>query len=130
MGPTTERILVVDDEEPIREIVCSMLTAQGKYTCLQASSGEEALALLESGEQFALMLSDLMMTGMDGLALLERAKERTPDMPVVMVTAVHDISVALSCHSQRRIRLSAETLRARTVTWPPCAALWRTGASR
>ena len=96
MGPTPERILVVDDEEPIREIVSSMLSAGGKYTCLQASSGEEALALLESGEQFALMLSDLMMTGMDGLALLERAKERTPDMPVIMVTAVHDISVALA----------------------------------
>lgn len=96
MGPTPDRILVVDDEEPIREIVCSMLSAGGKYTCLQASSGEEALALLESGEQFALMLSDLMMGGMDGLALLERAKERTPDMPVIMVTAVHDISVALA----------------------------------
>jgi putative nucleotidyltransferase with HDIG domain len=96
MGPTPDRILVVDDEEPIREIVSSMLTAGGKYNCMQAGSGEEALALLESGEQFALMLSDLMMTGMDGLALLERAKERTPDMPVIMVTAVHDISVALA----------------------------------
>ena len=96
MATTPDRILVVDDEEPIREIVSSMLSAGGRYTCLQASSGEEALALLESGEQFALMLSDLMMAGMDGLALLERAKERTPEMPVVMVTAVHDISVALA----------------------------------
>ena len=42
------------------------------------------------------MLSDLMMAGMDGIALLERAKERTPEMPVIMVTAVHDISVALA----------------------------------
>ncbi len=96
MPPPSERILVVDDEEPIREIVCSMLIAGGKYDCVQAGSGEEALALLESGDEFALMLSDLMMTGMDGLALLERAKERVPEMPVVMVTAVHDISVALA----------------------------------
>src|SRR5438132_5401356 len=96
MATNSDRILVVDDEEPIREIVCSMLTAQNRYVCMQAGSGEEALALLESGEQFALMLSDLMMTGMDGLALLERAKERAPEMPVVMVTAVHDISVALA----------------------------------
>jgi putative nucleotidyltransferase with HDIG domain len=93
---SSERILVVDDEEAIREIVSSMLSAGGKYTCLQAGSGAEALALIESGEQFSLMLSDLMMAGMDGLALLERSKEKTPDMPVVMVTAVHDISVALS----------------------------------
>src|SRR5499427_4317631 len=42
------------------------------------------------------VLSDLMMAGMDGIGLLERTKERYPDMPVVMVTAVHDISVALT----------------------------------
>jgi len=89
-----ERILVVDDEEAIREIVCSMLTA-ANYKCGQASSGVNALALLESGEQFELMLSDLMMAELDGIGLLERTKERFPDMPVVMVTAVHDISVAL-----------------------------------
>src|SRR6201993_1056578 len=91
----TERILVVDDEETIREIVCSMLTS-AKYECRQAGSGMEALALLDSGEEFELMLSDLMMANLDGIGLLERTKERFPDMPVIMVTAVHDISVALA----------------------------------
>ena len=90
-----ERILVVDDEETIREIVCSMLTSCN-YQCKQAGSGLEALALLESGEEFELMLSDLMMAGLDGNGLLEKTKEKFPDMPVVMVTAVHDISVALA----------------------------------
>ncbi len=90
-----ERILVVDDEEAIREIVSSMLSSQG-YQCLQAASGLEALAILQSGEQFSLVLSDLMMAELDGIGLLERTKERYPDMPVVMVTAVHDISVALA----------------------------------
>jgi len=89
-----DRILVVDDEEAIREIVCSMLTA-AQYKCGQASSGVNALALLGSGEQFELMLSDLMMAELDGIGLLEKTKEKYPDMPVVMVTAVHDISVAL-----------------------------------
>src|SRR5579883_2896987 len=88
----SERILVVDDEDSIREIVSSML-ASANYQCRQAASGLEALALLDSGEEFELMLSDLMM---DGMGLLERTKERSPDMPVVMVTAVHDISVALT----------------------------------
>ena len=55
-----------------------------------------SLALLDSGEEFELMLSDLMMAELDGIGLLERTKERYPDMPVVMVTAVHDISVALA----------------------------------
>jgi CheY-like chemotaxis protein len=90
----SERILVVDDEEPIREIVCSMLASAG-YACDQAASGMEAISVLQSGEEFSLMLSDLMMAGLDGLGLLERTKELFPDMPVVMVTAVHDISVAL-----------------------------------
>lgn len=89
------RILVVDDEEPIREIVSSML-ATANYESKQAASGLEALALLNSGEEFELMLSDLMMADLDGIGLLERTKERFPDMPVVMVTAVHDISVALA----------------------------------
>jgi len=91
----SERILVVDDEEAIREIVCSMLAA-ANYRCGQASSGMTALSLLESGESFDLMLSDLMMADLDGIGLLERTKEKFPDMPVVMVTAVHDISVALA----------------------------------
>jgi putative nucleotidyltransferase with HDIG domain len=91
----SERILVVDDEDSIREIVSSMLSS-ANYQCRQAASGLEALALLDSGEEFELMLSDLMMAGLDGIGLLERTKERYPDMPVVMVTAVHDISVALT----------------------------------
>jgi len=91
----TERILVVDDEEPIREIVTAMLHSSG-YQCQQAASGKQALALLTSGDSFELVLSDLMMADMDGIGLLERTKEKYPDMPVVMVTAVHDISVALA----------------------------------
>jgi putative nucleotidyltransferase with HDIG domain len=90
----SERILIVDDEETIREIVSSMLTS-ANFNCRQAASGMEALALLDSGEEFELMLSDLMMANLDGIGLLEKTKERFPDMPVVMVTAVHDISVAL-----------------------------------
>jgi len=89
-----DRILVVDDEETIREIVSSMLGGAHFHT-RQAASGVEALAILESGDEFDLVLSDLMMAEMDGIALLERAKERYPDMPIVMVTAVHDIQVAL-----------------------------------
>lgn len=89
-----ERILIVDDEEPIREVVAAMLAA-ANFQTRQACSGREALALLESGEEFSLMLSDLMMADMDGIGLLSNTKEKFPDIPVVMVTAVHDISVAL-----------------------------------
>src|SRR6266536_4823352 len=90
-----DRILIVDDEEPIRDFVSAMLSS-ANFVCSQAASGKEALALLDSGEEYELMLSDLMMPVMDGIALLEASKERFPDMPVVMVTAVTDVSIALN----------------------------------
>jgi len=90
----SERILVVDDEEAIRDVISSHLSS-ASFQTHQASSGVEALGLLDSGEEFDLILSDLLMPGMGGLDLLERAKERYPDIPVVMVTAVNDIQAAL-----------------------------------
>src|SRR6202521_3233645 len=89
-----DRILVVDDEETIRELVCSTLGGTHVHA-RSAANGIEALAILESGDEFDLVLSDLMMAEMDGIAFLERAKERYPDMHIVMVSAVHDIGVAL-----------------------------------
>ena len=88
------RILVVDDEEVIRKIVASMLVS-ANFECREAGDGLEALALLDSGEEFDLVLSGLMMPNLDGIALLERVKVTYPDLPVVIVTAVHDIQVAL-----------------------------------
>jgi putative nucleotidyltransferase with HDIG domain len=91
----TERILVVDDEEAIRDIVCSMLNAAG-YQTRQASSGLKALEILGTNEEFELLVSDLMMADLDGIGLLEKIKQQYPDMPAIMVTAVHDVSVALA----------------------------------
>jgi putative nucleotidyltransferase with HDIG domain len=90
-----ERILVVDDDESIREIMSSMLAHAG-FACRGVGSGQEAIATLQSDNNFALMLSDLAMEGMDGFTLLNRIRRIHPQMPVVMVTAVHDISVALA----------------------------------
>lgn len=90
-----ERILVVDDEEPIREVVCSMLE-NASYKCVQACSGVEALAILRKHPDFQLVLTDLMMPELDGVGLLEVVTLQYKDLPVVMVTAVHDISVALA----------------------------------
>ena len=91
---SVDKILVVDDEDSIREIVASMLTAAG-HQCRKAASGVEALSILANGEEFSLILSDLMMRDLDGIGLLEQTKVKYPEMPVIMVTAVHDVSVAL-----------------------------------
>ncbi len=90
-----ERILVVDDDESILEIISSMLTHAG-YKCHTVSSGQEAIDALQTDDNYALLLSDLAMEGIDGFGILERIEKLQPQMPVVMVTAVHDISVALS----------------------------------
>jgi putative nucleotidyltransferase with HDIG domain len=90
-----QRILVVDDETPVREAVCSILNHAG-YECYPVTSGGDALTVLRSNESISIVLSDLIMEGMDGLTLLSRMRQDFPEIPVVMVTAVHDISVALA----------------------------------
>lgn len=83
-----ERILVVDDEDSIRDILCVMLESTG-YQCTPASSGGEALAKLDSAREFDLILSDLMMPGLNGMELLERARQKFPHMPALLITAAY-----------------------------------------
>lgn len=79
------RILVVDDEKNIRLTVTQCLQPQG-YTVKTAINGQEALANLEQYDP-QLMLLDLQMPGMNGLEVLEKAKELLPDLHVIMVSA-------------------------------------------
>ncbi len=88
-----ERILVVDDEEAIREVVSTLLEAQG-YQCAVVGNGRAALEHLEKNS-LDLVLSDMVMPEMDGLRLLEWLRARDQDIPVIMVTAMHDLSTAL-----------------------------------
>ncbi len=92
------RVLVVDDEAPVRTMISAALERQG-YTVQQAASGREALEALEMST-FNLVLTDIVMQNVNGIALLERIHALQPNLPVVMVTAVHDISVAID--SMRR----------------------------
>jgi CheY-like chemotaxis protein len=82
------RILVVDDEEPLRGIVVSMLVTAG-FECREAANGLDALRSLQAGEKFDLMLTDTMMEGLDGFGLMARTKVEFPEMPVVMGSALH-----------------------------------------
>ena len=101
-----DRILVVDDEEPIREIIDSMLSAAG-YACKQAGSGMEALAVLTSGEEFELMLSDLMMADLDGIGLLGAHQGTLPGHAGGDGYRRARHFRGPGSHSQRRLRLPA-----------------------
>jgi putative nucleotidyltransferase with HDIG domain len=92
------RILVVDDEEPVRVMIGATLERQG-HEVQFASSGREALAALEQSV-FDLVLTDIVMKDGNGIVLLERIRSQQPQIPVVMVTAIHDIGVAIE--SMRR----------------------------
>lgn len=92
------RVLVVDDEAHVRTMIAATLERQG-YEVVPASGGREALDALEQAS-FELILTDIVMQDGNGLALLERIHERNPNVPVIMVTAIHDISVAID--SMRR----------------------------
>jgi len=88
-----EKVLVVDDEEAIREVISTLLEAQG-YRCVISSNGRKALESFRK-DSFDLVLSDIVMPEMDGLKLLAEVRDEDPDVPVIMVTAMHDISIAL-----------------------------------
>ncbi len=81
-------VLVVDDDDVVRKSLGLLISSLGYY-CLQAEDGEEAVEVLES-TNCDLVLSDLMMPGMDGLELLEHIKKHRPDISVIIATGYSD----------------------------------------
>ena len=89
-----ERILVVDDEEVLRNLANEVLTDEG-YQVSLASSGQEALAKIKQAD-FDLVIADLKMPGMDGMELLKKIKESNPDVQVILLTSFLSPTTALS----------------------------------
>jgi CheY-like chemotaxis protein len=87
-------ILVVDDEPDVPDLFRQRFRREvrrGQYVLHFAASGEEGLRrLVEIGPELIVILSDINMPGMDGLALLGEIKRRWPELPVVIVTAYGD----------------------------------------
>ena len=107
-------ILVVDDEPDVADLFRQRFrreVRQGLYVLHFAYSAEEALEKLDTGvrPQLIVILSDINMPGMDGLALLREIKRRWADLPVMMVTAYGD---------DERRRIAAEYGAAEFITKP------------
>ena len=94
----TGQILVVDDEAHVRSMIGATLKRQG-YDVQLAASGRQAMEAL-GRNSFDLVLTDIVMRDGNGITLLEQMHAQQPHLPVVMVTAIHDISVAID--SMRR----------------------------
>ncbi|HEU4479962.1 MAG TPA: response regulator [Pyrinomonadaceae bacterium] len=92
-------ILVVDDDETIRDTLYELLSAE--YDCQTAQSAEQALARLEV-ESYDVVLTDISMPGLSGLELLGRVRQKYPDTPVIIISGISDQE-----HAQGLIRLGA-----------------------
>lgn len=86
-------MLVVDDEPGLRDLVCRTLETEG-FRTLEAAHGAEALELMESApDTVDLVVTDVVMPGMDGRELGRRLAQRWPDLPILYISAydVNDI---------------------------------------
>ena len=86
------RVLIVDDEPQIREVLCDLLEID--YECESVSSAEEALSVLAQ-KPFSLIVSDITMSGMSGLEMIPRVQEISPETVVVMISGMQTIESAI-----------------------------------
>ena len=84
LATATTRILLVDDDESVRDVISVLLREEG-YQCVVATSAEMALDLA-AVEETPLVISDMKMPGRDGMWLLESFRQRYPDTSVIMLT--------------------------------------------
>ncbi len=94
------KILVVDDEEPVRELLCDILEEEGAEVTL-AANGAEALARFEPG-RFDAVLTDLGMPGMNGWELLRLISERDQRVPLAVITGWGEL---VSTHEEKAARV-------------------------
>src|ERR1039458_8924230 len=88
------RILVVDDQEMIRDSLAATLVREG-HEVIAAGDGPAAVSKLSSGTRFDLLITDLKMPKMTGIELLAEAKKLRPEMPVVLMTAFATVQTAV-----------------------------------
>lgn len=89
------RVLLVDDDATIRELMSSLLEDM-EYATLVAQSGVEAMALLNAGESIDILVTDLSMPGMDGLSLIRAAQAYQPNLPSVLLTGYAEEGASLA----------------------------------
>ncbi len=101
IGGVEKRILILDDEPGILEVLSQHLTSVG-YVCISTTSPGQALEFLRE-KPFALLLTDLRMPEMDGLEVVRRARAIDDDLSIIVVTALAEVTQAIQC-----MRLGAE----------------------
>ncbi len=88
--------LVVDDDPQVRSALARAIEFQG-LACRQAASAVEALAILADQGEMPICITDIQMPEMDGVAFLREVVTRYPDMAVIMLTGVAEVTIAIEC---------------------------------
>lgn len=88
------RVLLVDDEEPLRNILRKYLESTDKFECTECESGKDAIELLNR-LQFDVMILDYKMPGISGLNVLQMMCEQKNETPVLMLTAAGSENIAV-----------------------------------
>ncbi|MFO1534605.1 MAG: response regulator, partial [Thermoplasmatota archaeon] len=101
-APKAPLILIADDEPDILESLRDLLEDAVPAHCILASSGTQALEMLGK-QRIDLILSDYKMPGLNGIQLLEQARQRLPDVPRILITAFPDLEVAIDAINQARV---------------------------
>ena len=97
----TEKILLVDDNELILETLSDIIRSEG-YSVSVADNGEDAIKLM-GNNNFNLVITDLVMKPLDGLAVLKKSKEIDPELMVIILTGYGDMKTAIEA-----LRLEAD----------------------
>ncbi len=98
VNSTKGRILIIDDEEEIRDVLKLHLSS-GKYDLIEATNGEEAITLMKSGAnllQVGLIICDIRMPKVNGVEAIEYLKQNAPSIPILVVTGYPDADLAVS----------------------------------
>jgi DNA-binding NtrC family response regulator len=119
------RILIVEDELIARENLDHVLHKEG-YDTVAVESGQLALQELEKGE-FDLVMTDLRLQQVDGLQVLERAKELSPDTEVIMITGYATVSTAVEAMQKGAYHYLPKPYKIEEAFW--CARPWKRGGS-
>jgi len=91
-SPNTEAILLVEDENYVREVACEILESAG-YTVVSATSAKEALAMFEKDGPFHLLVTDIVMPGMNGRELAKKLLALKPDLKTIYMSGYADSAI-------------------------------------
>ena len=90
------RCLIVDDDAQVRQVLTRVIATHG-LSAMEASSGADALSVLKRVGEVDVCISDIYMPEMDGVTFLREALQRYPDMAIIMLTGMAEVTTAVEC---------------------------------